>query len=63
MEAKVGTVTVRRADPLIVPEVAVIVVVPAATEVASPTELMVAALIAEDVQVTELERLPVVPLV
>jgi hypothetical protein len=63
IEAKVGAVTVRRADPLIVPEVAVIVVVPAATEVASPPELMVAALVAEDVQVTELERLAVVPLV
>jgi hypothetical protein len=54
---------VSRVDPLIVPEVAVIVVVPAATAVANPAELMVAALVIEEVQVTELVRLAVVPLV
>jgi hypothetical protein len=62
MEAKVGAVTVRRVDPLMVPEVAVIVEVPAATAVANPAELMVATLVADDVQVAELVRLAVVPL-
>lgn len=62
METSVGAVTVKRVDPLIVPEVAVIVEVPAATEVANPTELMVAALAAEEVQVAEVVRLAVVPL-
>ena len=50
-------------DPLIVPEVAVIVVVPAAAEVASPAKLMIAILVAEEVQVAEGVRLAVVPLV
>ncbi len=62
METRFGAVTVKTVDPVIVPEVAVIVEVPAATEVANPAELMVAALVAEEVQVTELVRLPVVPL-
>ncbi len=62
METRVGAVTVRTVDPLIVPEVAVIVVVPAATVVANPAELMVAALVAEEVQMAELVRLAVVPL-
>jgi hypothetical protein len=62
MEARVGAVTVRRVDPLIAPEVAVIVVVPAATLVANPAELMVATLVPVEVQVTELVRLAVVPL-
>jgi hypothetical protein len=62
IETKVGAVTVRTVDPLIVPEVAVIVEAPAATAVASPAELMVAAVVAEEVQVTELVRLAVVPL-
>jgi len=63
METSVGAVTVRRVDPLIVPDVAVIVEVPAAMEVANPTELMVAVLMTEDVQMAELERFAVVPLV
>ena len=62
MEIKVGGLTVKRADPLTVPEVAVIVELPAATAVASPAELMVAALVAEEVHVTELVRFAVVPL-
>jgi hypothetical protein len=62
METRVGAVTVRRVDPLIAPEVAVIVVVPAATLVANPAELMVATLVPVEVQVTELVRLAVVPL-
>ena len=62
IETRAGAVTVKTADPLTVPEVAVIVVMPAATELAKPAELMVAALIAEEVQVTELVMLAVVPL-
>jgi len=63
METGAGAVTVRRVDPLIVPEVAVIVEAPTATVVASPAELMVAALVAEEVQVAVFVRLVVVPLV
>jgi hypothetical protein len=62
METRAGAVTVRRVDPLIAPEVAVIVVVPAATLVVNPAELMVATLVPVEVQVTELVRLAVVPL-
>ncbi len=62
IETSAGAVTVKMADPLIVPEVAVMVEVPAATEVANPAALMVAALVAEEVQVTELVILAVVPL-
>jgi hypothetical protein len=62
IETKVGAVTVRSVDPLIVPEVAVIVVVPTAMAVAKPIELMVATFVAEEVQATELVRLAVVPL-
>lgn len=53
---------VRSVEPLTVPEVAVIVEVPVATVVASPAELMVAALVAEEVQVAEPVRFAVVPL-
>jgi hypothetical protein len=63
IETSVGAVTVKTVDPLIVPEVAVIVVVPAAAEVASPAKLMIAILVAEEVQVAEGVRLAVVPLV
>jgi uncharacterized membrane protein len=63
IETGAGEVTVRRVDPLTVPEVAVIVEVPAAIVLANPVELMVAALGAEEVQVTEVVRLAVVPLV
>ncbi len=52
---------VRRVDPLIVPEVAVIVEVPAETAVANPAELMLAALVDEEVQVAEFVRLAVLP--
>ncbi len=62
METRVGAVTVKTVDPLIVPDVAVIVEVPAATAVANPAELIVATLVAEEVQVTELVRFAVVPL-
>ena len=62
MDVRVGAVTIKSAEPLIVPEVAVIVELPAATAVANPAELMVAALVAEEVQVAELVRFAVVPL-
>ena len=62
METRVGAVTVKTVEPLIAPEVAVIVELPAAMEVANPTELMVAVLVAEEVQVAELVRFAVVPL-
>jgi hypothetical protein len=54
--------TVRTVDPLIVPEIAVIVVVPTETAVANPAELIVATLATEEVQVAEFVRLAVVPL-
>jgi hypothetical protein len=62
IETRVGAFTVKTADPPTVPNVAVMVDVPAAMEVANPTELMVAALVAEEVQLAELVRLAVVPL-
>jgi len=55
-EVNTGGVTVSIADPLIVPEVAVIVAVPCATLVARPLLLTVATLVADDVQVTVLVR-------
>jgi len=62
IETSAGALTVKRVDPLIVPEVAVIVEVPAARLVANPAELIVATLVIEEVQVTELVRFAVVPL-
>jgi hypothetical protein len=61
METKVGAVTVRRVDPLIVPEVAVIVEAPTATAEANPAELMVATVVTEEVQVAEFVRIAVLP--
>jgi hypothetical protein len=61
MDTSVGAVTVNTVDPLIEPEEAVIVEVPAATEVANPAELIVAAPVVEEVQVTEEVRFAVVP--
>jgi hypothetical protein len=61
MDTRVGAVTVRSVDPLIVPEVAVIVEVPAATAVASPAELMVATVVVEEAQATEFVRFAVLP--
>jgi len=62
METKLGVETVRTVDPLTVPEVAVIVDVPAETAVANPAALMIATLGSEEVQTTEFVRLAVVPL-
>jgi hypothetical protein len=53
MDTSVAGVTVNEADPLIVPEVAVMVVLPRALLVASPAELIVATEVAEEVQVTD----------
>lgn len=62
MEDNSGAVTVNVAEPWIVPDVAVIVVVPAATLVANPPLLIVAIVVAVDVQVAVLVRFCVVPL-
>lgn len=53
MEASVAAVTVRVDVPLMDPDVAVIVVPPAAALVAKPPGLMVATLVADDVHVTD----------
>ena len=51
IEVSTGAVTVNVAEPLIVPEVAVIVAVPWAALVASPPLLTVAVDVAEEVQI------------
>ena len=56
IETSVAGVTVRLVEPLIDPEVALIVVLPAATPVARPPLLMVATDVALEVQVAELVR-------
>jgi hypothetical protein len=53
-------VTVRTVDPTIAPEVALMVLVPTATAVANPPELMVAVAVVPDAQVTEAVRFCVV---
>ncbi len=64
MEIEVNTaaVTVNVAEPLIVPDLAVMVVLPFATLVANPLLLIVAINFAEEVQVAVAVRLCVVPL-
>ena len=61
IEVKTAAVTVNVAEPLIVPDLAVTVVLPCATLVASPPLLMVAIDLAEEVQVAVV-RFWVVPL-
>jgi hypothetical protein len=56
IEVKTAAVTVRVAEPLIVPDFAVMVVLPFATLVAKPPLLMVAMDFAEEVQVAVLVR-------
>lgn len=51
-----GPGTVNTVDPLMVPDVAVIVVVPCAAAVARPPALTVAVAVVEELQVTELVR-------
>ena len=62
IEVKTAAVTVNVAEPLIVPDLAVTVVLPCATLVASPPLLMVAIDLAEEVQVAVVVRFCVVPL-
>jgi hypothetical protein len=62
METKVGGVTVRVVEPEMFPEVAVIVVAPAATAVASPAVLIVAAAGVLEFHVALEVRFSVVPL-
>lgn len=63
IEVKVGGVTVRVVEPLIVPDLAVMVALPDATAVARPVLLLiVAADVFEELQVTEDVRFWVVPL-
>ena len=62
MEVKVAEVTVNCVEPLIPLSDAVIVVVPAATLVTRPAELMVATAVLEEVQLTWLVKFWVVPL-
>ena len=64
-ETSVAGVTVSVAVPEMLPEVAVIVVEPAATEVANPFDpaalLMAATAVADDIQVADVVRFCVVP--
>lgn len=62
MDVNTAAVTVSVADPLIVPEVAVMVAVPCSMVVARPVLFTVAMEVAEDVQVTLSVRFWVVPL-
>ena len=56
MDTSVAVVTVRVVDPEMLPDVAVIVVVPAATEVAFPLEPMVATDVVDELHVTDVVR-------
>jgi hypothetical protein len=60
METSVAAVTVKEAEPLIAPEVAVTVVEPVATPVARPLVEIVATPVGEVVHVAVLERFCVV---
>jgi hypothetical protein len=62
IEVNTAAVTVNVAEPLIVPDLAVIVAPPCATLVARPPLLTVAIDVAEEVQVALLVRFCVVPL-
>jgi hypothetical protein len=62
IEVNTAAVTVSVAEPLIVPEVAVMAEVPEATVVANPLLLTVAIDVADEVQVAVLLRFWVVPL-
>ena len=54
-------ITTKLADPLMVPEEACIVAVPAESPEAKPVELMVAAAVLEDVQLTTFVMLDLTP--
>ena len=61
IETKLGPVTVRTAEPLIDPEVAVIVVLPCALVVARPAVEIVATDVDADVHVAEFVKFCVLP--
>jgi len=61
MEDRVAELTVRAVLPEIVPEVAMMVVVPAAIAVASPLLLTVAIVVSEELQVACMVKSAVVP--
>jgi hypothetical protein len=61
MDTSVAGVTVRVVLPLMLPEPAWIVVEPVPTEVANPAVLMVATVVAEELQVAVLVRFWVLP--
>ena len=62
IDTSVGAVTVSVAEPVMEPDVAWIVVLPAATPVARPVVAIVATALDEEVHVTELVRFCVLPL-
>ena len=62
IEVRTGAVTVRPAEPLMLPEAAVIVADPCATPVARPTLVIEATPVAEELQVTAPVTFCVVPL-
>jgi hypothetical protein len=62
IDTNTGDVTANVAEPVIVPEVAVIIVLPGLTLVASPLLLTVAIVVADEVQVAVLVRFCLVPL-
>lgn len=61
IETKAAAVTVSVALPEMLPEVALIVVEPAATELASPALLTVATVVEEELQVADEVRFCVLP--
>ena len=62
IDFRVGAVTVKVADPEIVPEAAVIAVPPWARDEARPALLTLATVVDDEVQVTDVVRVCVVPL-
>ena|SRR5580700_6784046 len=62
IDTNTGDVTAKLVEPVIVPEVAVIIVLPGLTLVASPPLLTVAIVVADEVQVAVLVRFCLVPL-
>jgi hypothetical protein len=62
IEVNIGAVTVNLVEPPIVPDLAVMVTVPATMLVANPAELTVAIEVDDEVQVAVLVRFCVVPL-
>lgn len=63
IDTSAGAPTVNTAVPLIVPDVAVIVVLPWARDEASPALLMLATAVEDELQVTDEVRVCLLPLV